>query len=273
MQATVNGHRMHWVEAGDPKGPPIILVHGFPFTHAMWGPQLDALKKAGWRAIAYDVRGHGGSAAGDGQYLLETFVDDLLGLMDHLKLDTAAWCGLSMGGYVVLRALERAPERCRAAVLADTRSEADADATKLRRAEVLRSLPQAGVKAFAEGFLKTVFAPENIERRPEAVELIRRLIEGNTVLGIKGALLALAGRTDTTAALASIRIPTLVLVGEKDALTPPALAEALAAKIPGATLARIPGAGHMSNLEGPDAFNSALLGFLKGLPEERCRVS
>src|SRR5512135_2423281 len=121
-----------YVESGPPSAMPVVFIHGFPFSHEMWQPQLEAVGKR-HRAIAYDVRGHGGSFAGDGQYTIEGHVDDLLGLLDTLKIKKTVIVGLSMGGYIALRALERNPERFRAAVLCDTRSEADTDEGKLRR--------------------------------------------------------------------------------------------------------------------------------------------
>jgi len=123
VEASINGAMMHYVDIGDKAARPIVLVHGFPFSHEMWNPQTTYLEKE-LRVIAYDVRGHGKSDFGDGQYTLELFVDDLIGLLDHLKLERTALCGLSMGGYIVLRAIERNPERCVALVLSDTTSQA-----------------------------------------------------------------------------------------------------------------------------------------------------
>jgi 3-oxoadipate enol-lactonase len=241
---------------------PVVFTHAFPLTRAMWRPQLDALA-TGYHAVAYDVRGFGRSPAGDGQYTLELMVDDLLALLDERKIDRAVLIGLSMGGYITLRAAERAPDRIRALVLAGTRSEADSNEAKIKRAAAIKTVKEKGVAEFAEGFLKTAFAPST---SPATLEEARRLILSNSPTGICGALLALASRTDTTAFLPRIKVPTLVLVGEHDTLTPPADARALAGKIPGAELHVLPGAAHISNMENPTEFNRHLLDFLRRLP-------
>lgn len=254
----------HYIDRGDPKGLPVVLIHGFPFSHEMWEPQVAALK-ARYRVIAYDVRGHGKSSVGDGLYTLEYFVDDLLGLLDRLKVGKAVLCGLSMGGYIALRALERAPERVRALILCDTRSEADGNQGKVLRAGAMKAVAENGVPAFAEGFATPLFAPATLAAARPCVEKVKALIRANSPLGIRGTLLALAARTDATAFLPSIKVPTLILVGEKDVLTPPALSEAMHKAIPGSRLRALPEAGHLSNLENPAAFNAALLEFLGGL--------
>src|SRR2546427_11481610 len=102
MNVSINGIDSYFIDAGDPTAQPVVLIHGFPFSHEMWNQQIELLKKD-YRVIAYDVRGHGRSGVADGQYTIEFFVDDLIGLMDHLKIEKAVMCGLSMGGYVALR--------------------------------------------------------------------------------------------------------------------------------------------------------------------------
>ncbi|MGA8857795.1 MAG: alpha/beta fold hydrolase [Candidatus Bathyarchaeia archaeon] len=261
MKAVVNGAEIFYIEVGISKAAPIVLTHGFPFSHEMWAPQIEVLQKQ-FRVIAYDLRGHGKSGVGDGQYTLEFFVDDLLGLLDHLKIERAVLCGLSMGGYIALRAVERNPERVRGLILADTQAKADSNEAKLKRATAIKSVKANGVKAYAEGFLKSVFAPQTFTNNKAAVEKIRRIIEANSPLGICGALLALASRTETTEALYSIKVPTLILVGEHDALTPPSASQEMHNKIPNSEIHVIPNAAHLSNLESSEEFNKHLSDFL-----------
>jgi 3-oxoadipate enol-lactonase len=261
MHVSVNGTRLFLSDTGLKSGRPVVFVHGFPFSHEMWAPQIEALNND-YRCIAYDIRGLGRSDVGDGQYMIEIFVDDLIALLDHLQIDKAAVCGLSMGGYVALRAVEKNPERFNALILADTRSEADSNEAKLKRAGALKGV-KTDLKAFAEGFVKAVFAPETFKTHPQSIQKIRTIIESATPQGICGSILALASRTDTTASLAKISIPTLVLVGEHDTLTPPSVALAMAKQIPGAEYKEISKSGHMSNMENPGEFNSHLLTFLK----------
>lgn len=262
MKTTVNGNTLHFVEIGPPSGTPVIFIHGFPFSHEMWRPQLETLPP-NVRAIAYDVRGHGASDVGDGQYTIELYVDDLIGLMDALGIDWAVLCGLSMGGYIALRTVERHHDRVSGLVLADTKSEADGNEAKVKRTASLKFLKSEGAAAFADNFVKAVFWEESFVRSPQAVQRIKTIIAANSVLGIGGALLALAARTDTTGILPSINVPTLILAGEHDALTPVDLAKAMNEKIKESELHLLPESGHMSNMENPAAFNEALWAFLK----------
>jgi len=261
MKAVVNGGEIFYVDAGISKADTIVLIHGFPFSHEMWDPQIEALQKR-FRVIAYDLRGHGKSGVGDGQYTLEFFVDDLLGLLDHLGIERAVLCGLSMGGYIALRAVERNPERVRGLILADTQAKADSNEAKLRRAAAIKSVKAMGVKAYAEGSVKSVFAPQTLANNADAVEKIRRIVQSNSSLGICGALLALASRTDTTESLSGIRVPTLILVGEHDTSTPPSASQEMHNKILNSEIHVIPNAAHLSNLENSEEFNKHLLDFL-----------
>lgn len=268
MNAIINGLEIHYEDLGSLTSPPIVLIHGFPFSHEMWRPQIELLKSK-YRVIAYDVRGHGKSDVGDGQYLIEFFVDDLIALLDHLKIEKTILCGLSMGGYTALRAVERNPERFSVPILCDTASEADTNEAKLRRGATITAVKRNGVKAFAETFVKAVFAPESLETRGDTVRLIREIIESTSPVGICGTLLALAARTETTSALPNMKLPTLILVGELDKLTPPAISQMMHSKLPNSELNIISRAAHLCNLENPTDFNRHLLTFLNQLEQQR----
>ena len=263
MRAFLNGINLHYALSGESTAPPVLFVHGFPFSLEMWRGQIDAVAAAGFRAVAYDVRGHGMSDVGDGQYTIESHVDDLFALLDHLKIPKAAIVGLSMGGYITLRAFEREPVRFVAAVLCDTRSEPDTDEGRVKRAASVRAVKKNGSAAFAAEYVKMMFAQETISTNPSAVESIRQVIARTPPLSIAGTLIALAARTDTTASLGRISVPTLVLVGERDTVTPPPSSESMKSKIPGAELHIVPGAAHLSNLDNPAYFNEKLLTFPK----------
>lgn len=264
MKVDAGDVELNIVIRGPEDGLPVVLVHGFPFSHEMWEPQLEA-QASGCRVVAYDVRGLGRSGVGDGQYTMELFVDDLVRVLDGAGLDRPVVCGLSMGGYILLRALEREPDRVRAAVLCDTKSAADDDEGRLKRARAIRTLKDGGAAAYAEAFAPAVVGSTTRERRPRVVAAVREMIRSNPVRGMVGAQLAMLGRTDTTGALAGIEVPTLVVGGEEDPLTPPSTMRDLADRIPGARLALIPEAGHVVNLENPDAFDRELAEFLAGL--------
>lgn len=228
----------------------------------MWDEQV-ALAKPRFRTLAYDHRGHGQSEIGNGQYAFERFVDDLFEILDARHISKAILCGLSMGGYVALRAAERAPERIAGLILCDTRSEADTNEAKIRRAATVKTIQDQGLSTFCEGFMKAVLAPETFAQNPTLAERIRHRILNGSPVGMVGAVLAMAGRTDTTAALSKLRVPAIVMGGEKDVTVPPAAMEALAKAIPGATLALVPNAGHFSNLENPTVFNRHFQEFLQ----------
>jgi len=269
MRAFINGCNIYCVASGDANAMPLLFIHGFPFSHRMWLSQMEAVDAAGFRPIAYDIRGHGLSDVGDGQYTIESHVDDLFALMDHMKVSRAVVAGLSMGGYITLRALEREPSRFVAAVLCDTRSEADTDEARIRRAESAKSVKTGGSAAYAESYVKQMFAPATFGANPAAVETIRSIIAGTPPLSIAGTLIALAARTDTTRSLAAVNIPALIMVGDQDTVTPLSSAQALHAGIRGSELHVVPGAAHMSNMENPAFFNDKLIAFLRRLPVAR----
>ena len=264
MFGFINGINLYYTDTGNEESSSIVFVHGFPFSSEMWNRQTKMLRDNNrhLRVITYDLRGHGQSDVGDGQYTIELFVDDLIALLDYLKINKTILCGFSMGGYIALRAIERNPERFSALVLCDTMSTADSNEAKVRRANSIKMVKKEGVEPFAEGFLKAVFTPQTFDTKPDIVDEIRKNILAGSAVGICGALLAMAGRTDTTEALSKISVPTLVLVGEHDAVTPPSAAKSMHEKIPNSKLYLIKDAAHMSNLENPDVFNEHLARFL-----------
>lgn len=263
MKTVVDGIDISYVDVGDSHALPIVLIHGFPLNYEMWQPQIECLTKR-FRVIAYDVRGHGKTSSRDPQYVIEFFVDDLIGLLDQLKIERAILCGLSMGGYIALRRVERNPERVMGLILADTQSRSDSNEIKLKRAPI-KSVKTQGVEVYAETSVKTLFALDSLTKKTDVVEKIKEIIRANSSSAICAALLALSGRTDTTPALPSINVPTLILVGEHDALTPPVASQEMHNKIVNSEIHVIPNAGHLSNLENPDEFNKYMLSFLAKL--------
>jgi len=270
MKATINNCLIRYIDVGSPNAVPIVFIHGFPFSHKMWnfpGGQIDALSSTN-RVVAYDIRGHGESEVGTGHFSIELFVDDLFALMDHLHIPKAIICGLSMGGYIALRAIERNPERILGLLLCDTRSEADGDETKIRRANSIKFVQTNGMKFYAQDYVKIVFAPSSFESHPEAIKSMQSVIERTASISIFGTLLALAARTDTSAMLPNIKCPTLILVGEKDNLTPITASEKMNQAIPNSMMAVIPTAGHISNMENPTEFNKYLVEFVAKIKQE-----
>ena len=244
------------------RGQPLLLVHGYPLDHAMWAGQIEALA-ASYRVIAPDLRGFGRSTASDGTLPMRRFADDLAGLLDALHVDEPiVYCGLSMGGYIALAFWQAYAARLRGLILCDTRAVADTPETAAGRLETAERVLREGPGFVADAMLPRLFTPATTERRPEAVESIRRTILGTDPRGIAAAARGMAQRPDMTARLAEIACPTLVLVGQHDVISPPAEMQAIAQAIPNSTFVQIADAGHMAPLEQPEAVNRAMREFL-----------
>lgn len=260
MNKTINGLSVNLF--GDEKNQPIIFLHGFPYDHTMWESQINFLKDK-YICVAYDVRGLGSSFVGDGQYTMEFFVDDLFSIITELKLNKPIICGLSMGGYIALRAVEKNQDLFSALILLDTRSEADDNAGKLKRASNINLINTEGLEKFVKSFVTYCFADETQVEQEELFNKTLQKSYKNNPVGVKGCIIAIMSRTDTTNFLTKIKIPALVICGSFDKLTPPIVMRQLAEKIPGAEFAVVPRAGHMTPLENPDNVNDLISGFLK----------
>jgi pimeloyl-ACP methyl ester carboxylesterase len=226
----------------------------------MWQSQIQALKQ-GYRVVAYDLRGQGRTETGDGQFTVEFLVDDLIALLDALKINCAVLCGLSMGGYVALRTAERHRDRVDGLVLCDTKSEADTNEGKLARAGSIKAIKEDGVREFAKSFLCGALSPSGLSNR-NLVSVAMKIISRNQPLGLCGTLLALACRTDTSGFLPTIKVPTLIVVGEADKITPVECSSRMHSAIQGSELQLIHDAGHFSNMENSIQFNEKLADFL-----------
>jgi len=228
----------------------------------MWENQVNKLSPD-FHCVTYDMRGLGSSLVGDGQFTFEMFVDDLVGVIDELKINKPVLCGLSMGGYISLRAIERHEEKFKALILCDTKSESDNDETKLKRAAGIKQINTEGIQKYVSEFISNCFAEESIVKLGREYKSILENSMKFSPAGVKGCLLGMAARTDTTGYLSKIKIPVLLLCGEKDKITPPNVMKEMADKIPGYEFHIVPGAGHITPVENPEFVNEKLLAFLK----------
>lgn len=260
MKITINGLSVNTF--GNPEKQAVIFVHGFPYDYSMWDFQIEALQN-NYYCIAYDVRGLGESMVGDGQYTMEFFVDDLFSIINEMKLEKPILCGLSMGGYISLRAVERDQNIFGGLILCDTRSDADDNAAKLRRSANINLINTEGLIKFADAFVTNCFADETPQEQEKLFLTTLHKTHRQDPTGVKGCLFAIMSRTDTTPFLPQIKIPTLVICGAFDRLTPPPLMRELAARIPTAEFAAIPHAGHMTPLENPEMVNDLILSFME----------
>lgn len=261
MFAEVHGHQLFYEDIGSPKAPPLVFLHGMSFSHRMWRHQVAALSEH-YRVLLVDLRGHGQSQVGDGQYTQKLFVEDLIGLLDELRIHRVTLCGLSLGAAVAMRTTLDHPERVGGLILSNTRADGDDYDDIVWRERVIVRIKQLGIGRFVETFLRTVFAPQSFLARKEEIQIIRETMEQMSPLGMCGALLAQAARPNLVPRLFRIKVPTLVVAGELDTFTPPSLAEIIHDGIAGSMLRYVPHSAHMSPLENPDEFNKLLLEFL-----------
>ncbi len=247
-------------------GPVVVLLHGFPLGRAMWKEQVSGIGST-YRIVAPDLRGHGDSPAPEGDYTIDEMADDVIELLDTLSLDVPVVVGgLSMGGYVALSLMARYPERVRGLMLMDTRADADTPEAAEKREDLARAVLAAGHAGPAvDAMIPRLFSKMTLENRPERVTPIREMMQANTARGVVGTLRAMAHRLDRRALLPEIRVPTLVLVGEDDVVTPPADAQAMADAIPVRRLEVVPWAGHLAPYENDAVANGVILRYLEEL--------
>lgn len=264
MKTIVNGVGLAYDDHG--VGLPVIFLHAFPLNRSMWNGELKTLLgEEQYRLVALDWRGFGESDIVGEISPMEMFADDVAGLMDTLGMEDAVLCGLSMGGYAAFAFMRKYPQRAKGLILADTRPGDDTAEAKANRENVARIAETQGTGAIADMQVPRLLSNYTRMHHPEVEARVRQMINAATPQGIAAASRGMALRADSTAILATIACPTLVIVGEQDELTPPPVAQDYAAQIPGAQFMQIALAGHLSNLEQPEAFLQAVSGFLRTL--------
>lgn len=272
--AHVRGIEIAYDDAGDEAGaraegaPVVVLLHGYPLNRSMWREQVDALS-ARHRVVAPDLRGHGETQASGEATTMEALAQDVAALLDELRIERVVLGGLSMGGYVALAFYRLFPQRVGALVLADTRATPDTGEARRGREESARKALTEGMPAIADAMLPKLLAPATVEEQPDVAARVRAMICATKPEGAAAALRAMAVRRDQTDLLPQISVPTLIIVGSEDTLTPPRDAQAMHRAIDGSRLEIIDGAGHLSNVERPAQFNRALSDFLKILSSEQ----
>ncbi len=254
-----------WLEGGDQQAQDaIVFLHAFPVGVWVWEGQRIP---AGWRAIAPAMPGFDGTAPPSGtSSSIDDYAGSVIALMNHLAIRSAVLVGLSMGGYVAFALWRQAADRCRGLILADTKSGADAADVRAGREKMLALVGSRGAAAVAEAMIPKLLAARTRVEQPDVMSRVRELIAAQSAEGIAAAIVRLRDRPDSTALLAGITVPALVIVGEDDELTPPAEAERLQAGLVNCGLERIVGAGHLSNMETPAIFDAALERFLRTIP-------
>ena len=273
------GNRLAFDDAGS--GPAVILLHGYPFDRSMWREQINFLSANTFRVVAPDLRGCG-EVSDKLQFVaeaecrdterqaeayrtittMEDMARDVSALMDELKIDQAAICGLSMGGYVAFEFVHLFPTRTRALILAGTRAPADNAQERQTRLQQVEQMLAKGMGGVAEASLPKLLAPRTTAEKPEVVARLREMILRADPRGAAAAQRGMAARRDYSDDLAGISVPTFVIVGRADPIRPVADAEFMHNRIRESRLQIIEDAAHMTNMEQPEIFNRALLDFL-----------
>lgn len=256
------------IEFGEENKQAIIFVHAFPLCNRMWDKQTEALKDK-FRVVVYDLRGFGYSEYGDGHFSIDSHVSDLISIVDSMKLDKPVVCGLSMGGYITLRALELYQSKFKGAIIADSKAEGDNNPTKHARAEQMKMIKNGQRDQFTENFIKAALSETNYNEKPEIVEFLKKIIGWQKNEAITGALLTLAARTDTTEGLDKFDLKMFIMAGKEDKLTPPEFSKIIYGKTRNSDLKLISNAGHLPNIENPDEFNAAILDFMKSYEKKQ----
>jgi 3-oxoadipate enol-lactonase len=237
-----------------------VLVHAIGCDLSMWDELAADLVSGGLRVVRVDVRGHGASPVTKRPYSLDELALDVEAVLARCAIGTAHWVGLSMGGMIGQAFALARPRRLAKLVLANTTSSYGAEGPKMWEARA-KAVEEGGMAAITELAMTRYFSEPFRERHPEAVGRIRARFLATDPRGYIGCCDAIRA-LDYSARLPAVRAPTLVIAGEKDAGTPPSMSEAIAAAIPAARLAVIPGAAHLSAVEKPREFNALVRDFL-----------
>ena len=245
---------------------PLLLLHAFPIGANLWEPQMRSIP-SGWRLLTPDLRGFGGSTEPDSVSTLamSDYAEDAGDLLDELKIGRAVIGGCSMGGYATLALYQSRPELFEGVVLANTRAGADSPEARANRRSMLALVDREGPQGVAREMMPKLLGKNTHEHKPDAEATVRRLIKQQSPVAIRSAIHRMMHRADSTPLLADMKIPALVITGEEDEMIPVDESRRMASAISGATLVIIPDAGHLANLEQPEAFNTALTAFLSTL--------
>ncbi|MDP3711954.1 MAG: alpha/beta hydrolase [Mycobacteriales bacterium] len=245
-------------------GRPLVLLHAFPLSSAMWLAQREHLSSLA-RVVTPDLRGFGGSPLGFDEPSLDRSADDVVALLDRLGLDRVVLGGLSMGGYIAMALLRSYPERVEALVLADTKATADPEAARANRLRIADAVVADGTGVLVEEVLPKLLGATSVTSRPHVVGRVKGLVQSAPPPAVAWAQRAMAARPDSLDVLRSADVPALVVVGDEDELSSAEDAQAMVDALPQGRLAVLPGSGHLTAVEVPDTFNLAVSRFLADL--------
>ncbi len=247
-------------------GTPVLFLHGFPLDRSLWRPLEDRLSALS--GIAPDLRGFGDSDAPDVGYSMATYARDMIALLDTLKIESVVLCGLSMGGYIAFEMLRQARNRVQGLILISTQATPDDQASQSTRDRMATSIRERGVEVLSETMLPLLLGHLGNDQPGSLQPIVRDVIDRTPLAGALGALIALRDRPDSRPLLPTLEgLPTLVLGGALDRITPPPVIEGLASEIPGAEFEIMEGVGHLGPIEDPDQ-TAHLVGEFLGVRNE-----
>ncbi|MCL2761112.1 MAG: alpha/beta hydrolase [Desulfuromonadales bacterium] len=262
MKADINGTTIEYEIRGN--GDPLLLIHGFPLSRKIWEPQLSGLSDQ-YMVIAPNLRGYGESPLPFSDYKMDTYSDDLVALLDSLKIEKAIVGGMSMGGYILFNMIDRYPKRVKAAIFMVTTSDADSEEGKKRRQMLADLVLTKGTKPVADAFKEILFAPDTKTEHPELVESIYEQMLTTSPEGIINGLFAMRDRKEYTSRLFQFKLPSLIICARLDQTIPREKSLDMLSKMPNATLYSIPDAGHMVGMEQPEKVNQEIRNFISNL--------
>jgi 3-oxoadipate enol-lactonase len=260
MKIRANGIQMNVEFSGKKDAPVVVLSHSLGSSMAMWGPQLKTMEPH-YRVLRYDTRGHGGTEAPSGKYTLDMLGDDAVGLLDSLDIHVVHWVGLSMGGMIGQCLALNHADRVQSLALCDTAAIMPDDNQPIWQ-EHIDTARNEGLQGLVQLTMGRWFTPPYRSKKTSNFEIIQKIFLETSVAGYIGCSEAIRA-LNYLERLMEIKKPTLIMVGEHDPGTPVSASEAMHERIPNSKLVILQSAAHLSNVEQPEAFNNALMEFLK----------
>lgn len=242
-------------------GPPIVFLHPFPANHNFWKPVADALSTR-YRTVMPDLRAHGESGVGEGVATMRKHAEDIARLCDELKIGRATCVGCSIGGYILFEFWRRFRERVTALALWDTKATADTPEAKSARLQSAEQVLERGTEQFVDGMMEKLLGESTRRNRPDIVAGARRMMMRSSKEGIASAQRGMAEREDSVATLATIAVPTLIVIGEEDTATPMAEAQLMHKGIGGSEFRSVQKGGHYAAFERPEDASEIMREFL-----------
>ncbi|MEM7334045.1 MAG: alpha/beta hydrolase [Chloroflexota bacterium] len=257
----IRGIQLSYIDKGN--NHPILFIHGHPFDHSMWNPQINAFY-TNHRVVVPDLRGYGKSDGSSSVVLLDEMALDLAILLDELNIEHTIVCGLSMGGQIALEFAHLFQHRIKHLIICASTARPETPLSYRQRLAMAEGLADDGMRPYCQKELKNFFSTSTFNNNKQVVEHVRTMILNTPPFGAAAANRGRAERRDYTPTLKNLKVPTLILVGDEDVFTPISEAKYMADHIQNSQLHIMPNVGHMPNLEAAKSFNKVFKTFIDG---------